>query len=67
MTKLADLKKKLMENPEFASEYAKGIEEGLNEALAWSRGEIALKVVSKGSAPVERFRTIRTKAPKPAK
>lgn len=43
------------------------IEEGLKEALAWKRGELALETVNIDPMPVERIRTIRKKVAKSAK
>ena len=41
--------------------------EGLNEALAWKRGETALEVVNIEPMPAERIRSIRRKVAKSAK
>lgn len=43
------------------------LEEGLQEALAWKRGEIALEVVNIDPMPVERIRAIRKKVARSAK
>ena len=43
------------------------LEEGLREALAWKRGEIALEVVNIDPMPVERIRAIRKKVSRSAK
>lgn len=43
------------------------IEEGLREALAWKRGEIALEVVNIDPMPVHRIRAIRKKVARSAK
>lgn len=43
------------------------IEEGLQEALAWKRGEIALEVVNIDPMPAQRIRAIRKKVAKSAK
>lgn len=44
-----------------------GLEEGLREALAWKRGELALETVNIDPMPVERIRSIRRKVAKSAK
>ena len=49
------------------SELGLAIEEGLREALAWKRGEIALEVVNYEPMPVARIRAIRKKVAKSAK
>ena len=36
-----------------------GLEEGLREALAWKRGELALETVNIDPMPAERIRSIR--------
>jgi putative transcriptional regulator len=43
------------------------LEEGLKEALAWKRGELALEAVNIDPMPVERIRAIRKKVAKSAK
>jgi putative transcriptional regulator len=45
----------------------KALEEGLNEALAWKRGEIALETVNIDPMPVERIRAIRKRVARSAK
>jgi putative transcriptional regulator len=40
-------------------DYADGLREGLEEALAWTRGEIALEVVNIEPMPAERIKAIR--------
>lgn len=76
MTKIADLKKRLMNNPEFRREYEKAdersefglaLEESLREAIAWGRGELALETVNIDPMPVERIRAIRRKVAKSAR
>jgi len=49
------------------SEFAEGLMEGLQEALAWKRGEIALEVVNIDPMPVERIRAIRRKVARSAR
>lgn len=49
------------------TEFGRGIEEGLREALAWMRGEIALEVVNIDPMPAARIRAIRKKVAKSAK
>jgi len=44
-----------------------GLEEGLREALAWKRGELALETVNIDPMPAERIRSIRRKVAKSAK
>ena len=44
-----------------------GLEEGLREALAWRRGELALETVNIDPMPAERIRSIRRKVAKSAK
>lgn len=55
--------KKGREQPEFGE----GLLEGLREALAWKRGEIALEVVNIDPMPADRIRAIRRKVAKSAK
>jgi putative transcriptional regulator len=45
----------------------KAIEDGLKEALAWKRGELALETVNIEPMPVDRIRAIRRKVAKSAK
>jgi putative transcriptional regulator len=47
--------------------FGRGLEEGLREALAWKRGEIALETVNIDPMPVERIRAIRKKVARSAK
>lgn len=49
------------------TELGLAIEEGLREALAWKRGEIALETVNIEPMPVVRIRAIRKKVAKSAK
>lgn len=49
------------------TELGLSLEEGLKEALAWKRGEIALETVNVDPMPVERIRAIRKKVAKSAK
>lgn len=49
------------------SEFGLGLEEGLREALAWKRGELALETVRIDPMPVERIRAIRKKVAKSAR
>lgn len=49
------------------SELGKALEEGLNEALAWKRGELALETVNIDPMPAERIRAIRRKVAKSAR
>lgn len=49
------------------SDLGKALEEGLNEALAWKRGEIALETVNIDPMPVERIRAIRKRVARSAK
>jgi putative transcriptional regulator len=49
------------------TEFGKALEEGLNEALAWKRGVIALETVNIDPMPVERIRAIRKKVAKSAR
>jgi len=44
------------------SDLGLALEEGLREALAWQRGEIALEVVNAALMPAERVEAIRRKA-----
>lgn len=46
---------------------ANALKEGLEEALAWKRGEVALEVVNVDPMPVERIRAIRRKVARSAK
>jgi putative transcriptional regulator len=48
------------------SELGLALEEGLREALAWKRGEVALEVVNIDPMPVERIRAIRRKVARTA-
>jgi putative transcriptional regulator len=43
------------------------LKEGLTEALAWKRGELALEVVNLDPMPAQRIREIRKKVAKSAK
>ncbi len=49
------------------SKFGLGLEEGLREALAWKRGELALETLNIDPMPVERIRAIRRKVAKSAK
>jgi putative transcriptional regulator len=49
------------------TELGKALEEGLNEALAWKRGELALETVNVDPMPPERIRAIRKKVAKSVK
>lgn len=49
------------------TELGLSLEEGLKEALAWKRGEIALETVNVEPMPAERIRAIRKKVAKSAK
>jgi putative transcriptional regulator len=49
------------------TELGKALEEGLNEALAWKRGELALETVNVDPMPAERIRAIRKKVAKSVK
>jgi len=49
------------------TELGLSLEEGLKEALAWKRGEIALETVNVDPMPAERIRAIRKKVAKSAK
>jgi putative transcriptional regulator len=49
------------------TEFGEGLIEGLKEALAWKRGEIALEVVNIVAMPPARVRAIRKKVAKSAK
>jgi putative transcriptional regulator len=49
------------------SDLGLALEEGLREALAWKRGEIALEVVNAALMPAERVKAIRRKAARSAK
>lgn len=49
------------------TELGLSLEEGLKEALAWKRGEIALETVNLDPMPAERIRNIRKKVAKSAK
>lgn len=49
------------------TDLGKALEEGLNEALAWKRGELALETVNIDPMPVERIRAIRKQVAKSAK
>ncbi|MFC3072824.1 helix-turn-helix domain-containing protein [Shinella pollutisoli] len=49
------------------TELGTAIEEGLREALAWKRGEIALEAVNVDPMPAERIRAIRKKVARSAK
>ena len=49
------------------SDFSKGLLEGLEEALAWKRGEIALEVVNIDPMPAERIRAIRRKVARSAR
>src|ERR1700742_2884721 len=49
------------------TELGLALEEGLKEALAWKRGELALETVNIDPMPAERIRAIRKKVAKSAK
>ena len=49
------------------TEFGSALVEGLQEALAWKRGEIALETVNIDPMPAERVRSIRRKVAKTAK
>lgn len=49
------------------SELGLALEEGLREALAWKRGEVALEVVNIDPMPAERIRAIRRKVARSAR
>lgn len=49
------------------TELGLGLEEGLREALAWKRGELALETVHIDPMPAERIRAIRKKVAKSVK
>jgi len=49
------------------TEFGLALEEGLNEALAWKRGELALETVNVDPMPVERIRAIRRKVARSAR
>jgi putative transcriptional regulator len=49
------------------TDFGKALEEGLNEALAWKRGELALETVNIDPMPVERIRAIRKRVARSAK
>lgn len=49
------------------TDFGKALEEGLREALAWKRGEVALEVRNVDPMPVERIRAIRKGVAKTAK
>jgi putative transcriptional regulator len=49
------------------TEFGEGLIEGLKEALAWKRGEIAREVVNIVAMPPARVRAIRKKVAKSAK
>ncbi|PZQ49770.1 MAG: transcriptional regulator [Rhodovulum sulfidophilum] len=49
------------------TELGLALEEGLKEALAWKRGEIALETVNVDPMPPARIKAIRKKAAKSAK
>lgn len=49
------------------SELGKALEDGLKEALAWKRGELALETVNIDPMPVERIRAIRKGVARSAK
>lgn len=48
-------------------DFGEGLKEGLQEALAWKRGETQLETVEIDAMPVERIRAIRKKVAKSAK
>jgi putative transcriptional regulator len=52
---------------EDAGEFGKALLEGLEETLAWKRGEIALEVVNIDPMPAERIRAIRRKVARSAR
>lgn len=49
------------------NDFAASLREGLEEALAWKNGEVALEVVNVDPMPVERIRAIRRKRARSAK
>lgn len=49
------------------TDLGKALEEGLREALAWKRGDLALETVTIDPMPVERIRAIRRKVAKSAR
>lgn len=49
------------------TDLGKTLEEGLREALAWKRGELALETVNIDPMPAERIRAIRKRVAKSAK
>jgi len=49
------------------TEFGSALIEGLQEALAWKRGEVALEVVNINPMPAERIRAIRKKVARSAK
>jgi putative transcriptional regulator len=49
------------------TDFGKALEDGLNEALAWKRGELALETVNIDPMPVERIRAIRKSVARSAK
>jgi putative transcriptional regulator len=49
------------------SDFGAALLEGLREAAAWKRGEIALEVVNVDPMPAERIRAIRRKVARSAK
>lgn len=48
-------------------DFGEALKEGLGEALAWKRGEIALETRNVDPMPVERIRAIRRKVARSAK
>ena len=49
------------------TDLGKALEEGLTEALAWKRGEVALEVVNIASMTPERIKSIRRKVARSTK
>jgi putative transcriptional regulator len=49
------------------TEFGRALLDGLEEALAWKRGEIPLEVVNVDPMPAERIRAIRRKVARSAK
>lgn len=49
------------------TDLGKALEEGLTEALAWKRGEVALEVVNIAPMPPERIKAIRRKVARSTK
>ncbi len=49
------------------TDLGRALEEGLNEALAWKRGELALETVNIDPMPADRIRAIRKRVASSAK